>query len=78
VIYKSLYIRCSICVLRWLDRQFTGHWIGHRGPVDWPPSSPDLTLLDFYLWGHLKAIVYQVKIQNLDALEMLVHMALDV
>ena len=50
---------------RWLDRQFTGHWIGHRGPVDWPPSSPDLTLLDFYLWDHLKAMVYQVKIQNM-------------
>ena len=78
MIYKSLYISCSIYVLRWLDRQFTGHWIGRRGPVDWPPSSPDLTLLDFYPWGHLKAMVYQVKIQNMDALEILVRMTPEV
>jgi hypothetical protein len=44
-----------------MDRQFPGYWIGRRGPVDWPPRSPDLTPLDFYLWCHLKATVYQVK-----------------
>jgi hypothetical protein len=25
--------------------------------VEWPPRSPDLTLLDFFLWGHLKSVV---------------------
>jgi len=28
--------------------------------------SPDLTPLDFYLWGHLKAMLYQVKLQNMN------------
>jgi hypothetical protein len=28
------------------------------GPVVWPPRSPDLTTADFYLWGHLKSMVY--------------------
>jgi hypothetical protein len=57
-----------ICVRRWLDLQFPVHWIGRRGPVEWPPKSPVLTPLDFYLWRLLKAIVYQVKIQNMDHL----------
>lgn len=33
-------------------------WIGTQGPVNWPPRSPDLTPLDFFLWGHLKNLVY--------------------
>ena len=32
--------------------------IGRRGPIEWPARSPDLTPLDFYLWGHLKDLVY--------------------
>lgn len=51
-------------VRQWLDGQFPGHWIGRRGSVEWPPRSPDLTPLDFYLWGHLKQLVYAEKIRN--------------
>jgi hypothetical protein len=35
----------------YLDQNVPGHWIGRRGPIDFPPRSPDLTPLDFYLWG---------------------------
>ncbi|PSN42861.1 hypothetical protein C0J52_16195 [Blattella germanica] len=35
-----------------------GHWIGRRGPIEFPPRSLDLTPLDFYIWGHLKNVVY--------------------
>jgi len=38
-----------------------GHWIGRRGTFEFPPGSPDLTLLDFYLWGTLKDVVYRRK-----------------
>jgi hypothetical protein len=24
----------------------------------WPPRSPDITPLDFFLWGHIKALIY--------------------
>jgi len=68
VMQKPPYIGYDICVRHWLDRQFPDHWIARRGPVEWPPRSPDLNPLDFYLWGHLKAVVYQVKIQNVDHL----------
>ena len=26
---------------------------------NWPPRSPDLTPLDYYLWSHLKSKVYK-------------------
>ncbi|KAJ8875207.1 hypothetical protein PR048_023102 [Dryococelus australis] len=37
--------------------QFPEYWSGCPKPVEWPPS-PDLSHLDFYLWGHLKAMHY--------------------
>jgi hypothetical protein len=57
VIQKSPYIGINL-----MDQQFPGYWIGLRGPQTSPP-------LDFYLWGLLKATVYQVKIQYMDHLK---------
>lgn len=34
-------------------------WIGRNGPTNWPPRSPDLTSMDFFLWGYVKEIVYR-------------------
>ena len=43
-----------------LNQQFTNRWIGRYSPVQrFPARSPDLTLLDFFLWGHVKNVVYQ-------------------
>ncbi|GBM01871.1 hypothetical protein AVEN_218989-1 [Araneus ventricosus] len=36
---------------------FQNRVIGYGDFVDWPPSSPDLTPLDF-LWGHIKGQAY--------------------
>jgi hypothetical protein len=33
-------------------------WIGLGGPIEWPARSPDLSPLDFFLWGRIKDIVY--------------------
>jgi hypothetical protein len=46
-----------------------GRWIGRGGRIAWPPRSPDLTPLDFFLWGYVKNIVYQVKINDLQHLK---------
>lgn len=47
---------------RWLNEHFPGRWIGLRSTVqEFPPRSPDLTPLDFYLWGHLKNKVYATR-----------------
>jgi hypothetical protein len=32
------------------------------------PHSPDLNSLDFYLWGHLKTLVYAAPVDNEEAL----------
>lgn len=31
---------------------------GRGGTIQWPPRSPDLTPLDYFLWGYLKDEVY--------------------
>ncbi|PNF43421.1 hypothetical protein B7P43_G13453, partial [Cryptotermes secundus] len=46
-------------------REKAGRWIGRSGPTAWPPRSPDLNPVDFFLWGYVKNIVYQVKINKL-------------
>jgi hypothetical protein len=52
---------CSNDVKMFLDQRYPGKWVGRGGPVDWPPRSPDLTPMDFFLWGELKRMVYQNK-----------------
>ena len=41
-----------------LNERFPDAWIGRGGPIPWPPRSPDLSPLDFILWGYIKNIVY--------------------
>jgi hypothetical protein len=43
-------------------------WICRGGPTVWPPGSPDLNPLDFYLWGHLQSLVYAAPVDNEDTL----------
>lgn len=47
-------------VREFLDAMYP-EWIGRGGPVAWPPRSPDLTPLDFFLWGYVKNCVYAVE-----------------
>lgn len=51
-----------------LNETFPERWIGRRGAIEWPPRSPDLTPLDFFLGGHLKDRVYKTKPRNLNEL----------
>jgi len=41
-------------VRRVLDAKFPNRWTGRDGPTPWPPRSPDITPLDFFLWGYVK------------------------
>jgi len=52
-----------------LNKKFGNHWIGLRGPHEWPPRSPDLTPLDFFLWGHLKQQVYATRPASVEDLK---------
>lgn len=53
----------------WLDGHFPNRWIGRGGPIQWPPRSPDLTPLDFSIWGILKNNVYKTTIESKDHLK---------
>jgi hypothetical protein len=46
-------------VRQWLNNNYPRRWIGRRGFIAWPPRSCDITPLDFFLWGHIKTIVYR-------------------
>ncbi|XP_066595419.1 uncharacterized protein [Prorops nasuta] len=35
-----------------LHERFPDRWMGRGGPIAWPPRSPDLNPLDYFLWGH--------------------------
>lgn len=39
-------------------------WIGRGGPIAWPPRSPDLTPMDFSVWGNAKDFVYKSEPQT--------------
>jgi predicted DNA-binding protein YlxM (UPF0122 family) len=56
-------------VRAYLDQVFTNRWIGRRGAIEWPARSPDLSPLDYFLWGYLKSKVYITRPANLDDLK---------
>jgi hypothetical protein len=58
-----------VTVSRYLDEVFPNRWIGRRGQIEWPARSPDLTPLDFFLWGYLKGKVYVTKQYNIEDLK---------
>ena len=53
----------------WLNDHLANRWIGRGGPRDsnipWPPRSPDLTPMDFIVWGFIKSKVYTKNYENL-------------
>lgn len=55
-------------VRNYLNNTFRDKWIGRSGPVSWPARSPDLTPMDFYVWGHMKALVYNTTINSTEEL----------
>ena len=39
------------------------------GTISWAPRSPDMTPLDFFLWGHIKSNIYKTNVRDLDDLK---------
>ena len=63
---SSLTARVTINLLK---GKFGEPVISRNGPVEWPPLSCDLTPLDFFVWGHIKSLVYAIKPATLDDLK---------
>lgn len=60
-------------VREWLNQHFPRKWIGRNGPVLWPPRSPDLNSCDFFLWGHMKQLVYATPVNSVEELTNRIH-----
>ena len=65
----------AINVRQRLDQKFPGKWIGRRGPVEWPPRSPDLSPMDYGVWGIIKEKVFRQENSNLQMLEISIREA---
>ena len=46
--------RYATHVRDFLNATFQEKWVVWRGSIEWPPRSPDLTPMDFFLWGVVK------------------------
>jgi hypothetical protein len=57
----------SLAVRYVLNNTYHDWWIDRGGPTACPSHSPDVNALDFYLWGHLKPLVYATSIDNEEA-----------
>lgn len=42
-----------------LNAHYPNRWIGRGGPIIWPARSPDLNVLDFFIWGYIKNLIEQ-------------------
>jgi len=51
-------------VIQHLNNTYPNQWIGRGILIHWPACFPDLTPLDFCLWGRLKGEVYRTKVDR--------------
>ena len=58
-----------------ITNTFGNRWIGRGGPVNWPARSPDLSPLDFFLWGYMKTEVYSSPVESEMELVQRIHAA---
>lgn len=63
--YRRMFLQMDGCpahyevnVRNFLNESYPSRWIGRAGPVGWPARSPDMTPLDYFLWGTMKQRVY--------------------
>ena len=54
---------------RFSDATFPNRWTGRDGPTPWPPRSPDITPLDFFLWRYVKDKVFSTPVPNITNLK---------
>lgn len=59
----------SRTVKEMLIQQFGENFIATHGPVPWPARSPDLTPLDYFLWGYVKNEIYKDTYNAIDDLK---------
>jgi hypothetical protein len=64
-------------VREFLDVNFPRRWIGRGRWKQWPPRSPDLTSLDFYVWVYVKQTVHSETINDIEQLKQWITAAIE-
>ena len=60
----------TLKVHNYLQNIFQDRIMSGRGSIVWPARSPDLSPNDFFLWGYIKARIYNnVRLNNIDELK---------
>ena len=52
-----------------MDATFPNRLLGRDGPTPWPPRSPDITPVDFFLWGYVKEKVFLTAVPDITNLK---------
>ena len=63
----------TVEVLDWLTNTSGRNFIFFKTDQEWPSHSPDLSLLDFVLWGYLNDRVYKPMPANTDELKRVIR-----
>jgi len=63
---------------QYLNEPIPGKWIGRNVSVAWPPRSPDLDPIDFYLSDHVKIEVYSTPVTNFNDISERILAAFDI
>lgn len=56
----------AVICTNYLNQVMPDSWIGTYGPILWPARSPDITPLDFFVWGYIKDKVFQTAPENIE------------
>lgn len=56
-------------VRNFLNMEYPEGWIGNGGTISWPANSPDLTVMDFFFWGHIKNVIYQTPCYEIEEIK---------
>ena len=67
----------GLIVRTFLDEIFPDRWIGRDGPTPWPPRSPDITHLDFFLWGYVEDQVFSLPVPDMHTLKVRIWHAVE-
>jgi hypothetical protein len=62
--YDGAPAHCTNVVFEYLDETFEYRRFGRGGQITWPPHSPDLTPLDFFLCGYMQSQVYETPVET--------------
>jgi hypothetical protein len=75
--FKMGAFRGTLTLASYCQRISPGSRVERDGPIPWPPRSPDIMPLDFFLWRHVKDIVYKTSVISLDELKLRIVAAIE-